>query len=66
MTAVAHDDELDELDIDTRQAWKAYSERLSGLEGAEYDRAEPECWAELKRELRRLERKRKLLAGTIA
>lgn len=63
MTAVAHDDELRELDLDTRQAWMAYSERLSGLDGAEYEHAEAECWAELQRELRRLERRRKLLVG---
>ena len=67
MTTVAGDTQkLHELDLDTCQAWQVYSERLSGLEGEEYDRAEPECWAELQRELRRLERRRKLLAATTA
>ncbi len=67
MTAVAHvAEKFRELDLDTYQAWRAYTERLNGLEGEEYERAEPESWGELQRELRRLERKRKLLTGATA
>jgi hypothetical protein len=65
VTAVAGDaQKLHALDLDTSLAWQAYSERLSGLDGEEYDRAEQECWSELQRELRQVERKRQLLAGT--
>ena len=32
--------------------WREYLERLRGLEGAEYDRAEEEAWEELQRALR--------------
>ncbi len=28
----------------TRVAWSEYAERLQGLEGAEYERAEAEAW----------------------
>ena len=62
MTAIVHDtDKLREIDDGKRQAWKAYSERLRGLTGEEYDQAEAESWDELQRELRRLERRRKTL-----
>jgi hypothetical protein len=65
VTAITDDAEkLRELDLDTHLAWKAYTERLSGLEGAEYERAEEDCWDQLQRELTRLERRRKLLAGS--
>ena len=30
-----------------RLAWEAYAERLHGLEGAAYERAEQEAWEEL-------------------
>lgn len=66
MSAITRDDDrLGELDADTCQAWKAYSEQLRDLSEAEYELAEPECWAELQRELRRLERRRKLLSREI-
>lgn len=62
MSAITRDDEnLAELDAGTCEAWQAYSQRLRDLSPAEYELAEPECWAELQRELRRLERRRKLL-----
>ena len=57
---------LAHLEAGTAQAWKAYSEQLRELPGEEYERLEPECWAELQRELRRLERRRKLLSRTPA
>lgn len=63
MTAIAQDDEkLRELDAGTRRAWVVYSDRLRGLEGEEYERAEEESWAELQSELRRLQRRRQLLS----
>jgi hypothetical protein len=34
-----------------RQMWADYLERLRGLEGAEYDRAEQEAWQELQEAL---------------
>jgi hypothetical protein len=62
VTAIApHPEKLRELDDGTRRAWKAYSTRLQGLGGEEYERMEHESWAELQRELRRLERQRRLL-----
>ena len=67
MTAIAHDaEQLRELDAGTRLAWNAYSERLRGLRGDEYERLERECWAELQSELRRLERRRQTLSCTSA
>jgi hypothetical protein len=63
VTAIAHDDEkLRELDAGTSRAWTAYSERLRDLHGAEYERVEQESWAELQSELRRIQRRRALLA----
>ena len=61
MTAIAHDDQLRELDDDMRRAWGAYSEGLRELSGDEYERAEHESWAKLQSELRRLERRRRTL-----
>ena len=67
MTAITREtDPLRELDADVKQAWKTYSERLHGLSGSEYEDAESACWTELQRELRRLERRRKLLSRTIS
>ena len=67
MTVIAHDDaKLRELDAGTRSAWDAYSERLRGLSGTEYETAEQESWVELQNELRRLARRRQLLAYTSA
>jgi hypothetical protein len=66
VTAIAPDtNELRQLDVDTRLAWRAYSERLRALSGDEYERAESESWAELQTELRRLERRRESLGGII-
>jgi hypothetical protein len=63
VSAIAHDAEkLRQLDDGTRDAWNAYSERLREIPcGEEYERAEHESWEELQRELRRIERRRKLL-----
>jgi rubrerythrin len=65
VTAIAHDaEELRQLDAGTRRAWRAYSERLRGLRGEEYERTEQEAWAELQGELRRLDRRRQSLNST--
>lgn len=65
MSAIAQDPKkLRELEDRTRRAWKAYRTRLQGLSGEEYERVEHDSWAELQRELRRLERQRKLLTQT--
>lgn len=32
---------------ETRRAWSDYADRLRGLEGAEYDRAERDAWEQL-------------------
>lgn len=62
MSAIAHDAEkLRQLDDGTRDAWNAYNERLRDLNGEEYERVEHESWEELQRELRRIERRRRLL-----
>ena len=39
------------LEAETRRAWDAYADRLSGLEGEEYDRAEEEAWTVLQETL---------------
>jgi hypothetical protein len=62
MTAFAPDiDKLRELDDGTRRAWTSYKERLQELTGDEYEQAESESWDKLQSELRRLERRRRLL-----
>jgi len=67
VTATAQDaEQLRELDAVTRRAWKTYSDRLRGLNGAEYERAEQQSWAELQSELRRLDRRRQSLNTTSA
>ncbi len=59
MTAIASDTK--QLDEDTRLAWSVYRERLRGLPAADYELVEHEAWDELQSELRRVERRRKLL-----
>jgi hypothetical protein len=62
MTAFAPDiDKLRELDDGTRRAWTLYKDRLHELIGDEYEQAESESWDKLQSELRRLERRRRLL-----
>jgi rubrerythrin len=64
MAAVVHDaDKLRELDDGERQAWQTYRQRLRDLTGEEYERVETESWAELQRQLRQLERRRRTLTG---
>ena len=38
--------------VNEQQAWQDYADRLRGLEGEEYDRAEQEAWEELQAALR--------------
>lgn len=38
--------------VDEQQAWRDYADRLRGLEGEEYDRAEQDAWDELQAALR--------------
>ena len=38
--------------VDEQQAWQDYADRLRGLEGAEYDRAEEAAWEDLQAALR--------------
>jgi hypothetical protein len=64
VTATVHDaDKLRELVDGERQAWEAYSHRLRDLSGEEYERVESDSWAELQRQLRQLERRRRTLTG---
>ena len=42
------------LQQETRRAWSDYADRLRGLEGEEYDQAEPEAWEQLQATLRAL------------
>jgi rubrerythrin len=64
VAAIVHDaDKLRELDDGERQAWQTYSRRLRNLTGEEYERVESESWAELQRQLRQLERRRRTLTG---
>lgn len=62
MTTIAADaDKLRELDEDTRRAWAGYRDRTHELDGDAYASAEPESWTILQHELRRLERRRRLM-----
>jgi hypothetical protein len=65
VTAIAPDtDKLRELDDQERRAWSAYSERLRDVSGSDYERAEPDRWEELQRELRGVHRRRRSLERT--
>ena len=62
MTITAPDpNKLRELEEDTRRAWNEYRNRIQTLTGNEYDEAETESWTILQSELRRLERRRRML-----
>lgn len=63
MSTIAYrTDKLRELDDDERRAWSIYKERIRGISGEEYERAEHESWEELQRQLRGLERRRRSLS----
>jgi hypothetical protein len=59
--STAPSEKLSELDQDLRQAWADYYDCLQPLRGAAYEDAELDAWTELQSELRRLERRRRLL-----
>lgn len=66
MTITAPDpNKLRELEEDTRRAWNDYRERIQPLSGEEYEQAETESWKVLQGELRRLERRRRLLSPAV-
>lgn len=67
MTITAPDaNKLRELEEDTRRAWNEYRERIHTLSGDEYEQAETASWTILQSELRRLERRRRLLSPPAA
>ena len=42
------------IEAETRRAWETYADRLIGLEGEEYDRAEQDAWSVLQDTLEEL------------
>ena len=65
MTTIAPDTEKQrELDDEERRAWNEYYENLLELTGSEYEQVELESWDTLQGELRRIERRRRLLNVT--
>jgi hypothetical protein len=64
VTTIAPDTEkLRELDDDMRRAWSEYYDNVQELTGAEYEQVELESWDTLQGELRRIERRRRLLSA---
>ena len=62
MTTIAADTEkLRELDEDERRAWTEYYDNIQDLTGEQYEQVELESWDTLQGELRRIERRRRLL-----
>ncbi len=62
MTTITPDnDRLRLLDEDLQRAWNEYYDRVQDLTGDAYERAELESWGTLQDELRRIERRRRLL-----
>jgi hypothetical protein len=43
------------IEQETRRAWAEYADRLHGLEGDDYDRAEHEAWEQLQTTLTALD-----------
>ena len=63
MTTIAPDTEkLRELDEDERRAWTEYYDNVQDLIGEQYEQVELESWDTLQGELRRIERRRRLLS----
>ena len=54
-------EKLRELDDETRRAWSDYYDNVQELTGEEYELVELESWDALQGELRRIERRRRLL-----
>ena len=65
VTTIAPDTEKQrELDDEERRAWNDYYENVLELTGSEYEQVELESWDTLQGELRRIERRRRLLNVT--
>ncbi len=63
VTTIAPDTEkLRELDDEMRRAWNEYYDNIQELTGEEYERVESQSWDTLQGELRRIERRRRLLS----
>ncbi|MGC9222036.1 MAG: hypothetical protein ACP5H2_11940 [Solirubrobacteraceae bacterium] len=63
MIPVAPDKEkLRELDEEERHAWQDYYQQIQNLTGEQYEQTEIESWEALQGQLRRIERRRRLLA----
>jgi hypothetical protein len=63
VSTVAPDSEkLRELDQDLAHAWQDYYSRVQDLTGEAYEQAEAEAWEALQGQLRRIERRRRLLS----
>jgi hypothetical protein len=63
VTTIAPDTEkLRELDEDERRAWNEYYDNVQDLTGEQYEQVELESWETLQGELRRIERRRRLLS----
>jgi hypothetical protein len=63
VTTIAPDTEkLRELDEDERRAWNEYYDNIQDLTGEQYELVELESWDTLQGELRRIERRRRLLS----
>jgi hypothetical protein len=63
VATIAPDTEkLRELDEDERRAWNEYYDHIQDLTGEQYEQVELESWDALQGELRRIERRRRLLS----
>jgi hypothetical protein len=63
VATIAPDTEkLRELDEDERRAWNEYYDNIQELTGEQYEQVELESWDTLQGELRRIERRRRLLS----
>jgi hypothetical protein len=60
-TITPDDDKLRELDQDLQRAWTDYYDSVQDLTGEAYEQVEAESWDVLQGELRRIERRRRLL-----
>jgi len=60
---VAPDEEkLRELDEEEQHAWQDYYQQIQNLTGEEYEQVEIQSWEALQGQLRRVERRRRLLS----
>jgi len=51
-----------ELDEEQRHAWQDYYQQIQNLTGEEYEQVEIQSWEALQGQLRRIERRRRLLS----